>query len=64
VSSYYNAGSYAGYMAELILTGKRMVGSIPVDTLARFTLLINMKTATQLGIYPPLDLIPIAEILH
>jgi putative tryptophan/tyrosine transport system substrate-binding protein len=64
VSSYYNAGSYAGYMAELILTGKRIVGSIPVDTLARFTLLINMKTATQLGIYPPLDLIPIAEILH
>ncbi|MES2562850.1 MAG: ABC transporter substrate-binding protein [Pseudomonadota bacterium] len=64
VSSYYNAGAYAGYMAEQILTGKRTAGSIPVDTLARFTLLINMKTATRLGIYPPLDLIPIAEIIN
>jgi hypothetical protein len=25
--------------------------------------LVNMKTATQLGVYPPLDLIKIAELL-
>ena len=64
VSSYYNAGTYAGYMAEQILTGKRTTGSIPVDTLQRFTFLMNMKTAAQLGMYPPLDVVPIAELLH
>lgn len=64
VSSYYNAGAYAGYMAEQILTGKRAAGSIPIDTLQRFSLLINMKTASQLDVYPPMDLVPIAELLH
>lgn len=64
VSSYYNAGAYAGYKAELILTGKRTAGEIPVDTLQRFTLLVNMKTAIRLDVYPPLDLVPIAELIH
>lgn len=64
VSSYYNAGAYAGYKAEQILTGKKSAGSIPIDTLQRFTLLVNMNTAGQLGIYPPMDLVPIAELVH
>lgn len=64
VAAYYNAGSYAGYKAEQILTGKRAVSTIPVDTLQRFTLLINMKTAARLSLYPPMDLVPIAELLH
>ncbi len=64
VSSYYNAGAYAGYKAEQILSGKQAVGSIPIDTLQRFTLLVNMNTGGKLGLYPPLDLIPIAELLR
>ncbi len=64
VSSYYNAGAYAGYKAEQILTGKKPAGSIPIDTLQRFTLLVNMNTAGQLGVYPPMDLVPIAELLR
>ncbi len=64
VSSYYNAGTYAGYMAEQIIVGKKSAGSIPVDTLQRFTLLMNMSSATELGVYPPLDLIPIAELVR
>ena len=63
VSSYYNAGAYAGYKAEQILTGKRSAASIPIDTLQRFTLLVNMITADQLGLYPPLDLVPIADFV-
>jgi putative ABC transport system substrate-binding protein len=64
VSSYYNAGAYAGYKAEQILSGKQVIGNIPIDTLQRFTLLVNMNTGGKLELYPPLDLIPIAELLR
>ena len=63
VSNYSNAGAFAGYKAEQILVGKAAVGKIPIDTLQRFALVVNMKTAIQLGVYPPLDLIKIAELL-
>jgi putative ABC transport system substrate-binding protein len=63
VSNYSNAGAFAGYKAEQILLGKAAAGKIPIETLQRFTLVINMKSAIQLGVYPPLDLIKIAELL-
>ena len=63
VSNYSNAGAFAGYKAEQILLGKATAGKIPIETLQRFALVVNMKTATKLGIYPPLDLIKIAELL-
>jgi putative ABC transport system substrate-binding protein len=63
VSNYANAGAFAGYKAEQILRGKEAVRNIPIETLQRFTLVVNMTTAVQLGIYPPLDLIKIAELL-
>jgi len=63
VTNYANAGAFAGYKAEQILRGKEAVRSIPVETLQRFTLVVKMTTAGQLGIYPPLDLIKIAELL-
>jgi putative tryptophan/tyrosine transport system substrate-binding protein len=63
VSNYSNAGDFAGYKAEQILAGKAAVGKVPIDTLQRFALVVSMKTAIQLGVYPPLDLIKIAELL-
>jgi putative ABC transport system substrate-binding protein len=63
VSNYSNAGAFAAYKAEQILTGKQPAGKIPIETLQRFALVVNMSTATQLGVYPPLDLIKIAELL-
>jgi putative ABC transport system substrate-binding protein len=63
VTNYGNAGAFAGYKAEQILRGKEAVRSIPIETLQRFTLVVNMTTAGHLGIYPPLDLIKIAELL-
>jgi putative ABC transport system substrate-binding protein len=63
VSNYSNAGAFAGYKAEQILLGKTVAGKIPIETLQRFALVVNMKAATQLGVYPPLDLIKIAELL-
>jgi putative ABC transport system substrate-binding protein len=63
VSNYYNAGAFAAHKAEQILVGKQPAGRIPIETLQRFALVVNMTTAIQLGIYPPLDLIKIAELL-
>jgi ABC-type uncharacterized transport system substrate-binding protein len=63
VSNYTNAGAFAAYKAEQILTGKEAVGKIPIETLQRFSLVVNMKAAVRLGIYPPLDLLQIAELL-
>ena len=64
VSNYANAGAFAGYKAEQILRGKEVVSNIPIETLRRFTLVVNMTTAVQLGVYPPLELIKIAELLQ
>ena len=63
VSNYSNAGAFASYKAEQILVGKQPAGRIPIETLQRFALVVNMTTAIQLGVYPPLDLIKIAELL-
>jgi putative ABC transport system substrate-binding protein len=63
VSNYYNAGAFAAHKAEQILVGKQAAGRIPIETLQRFALVVNMTTAIQLGIYPPLDVIKIAELL-
>jgi putative ABC transport system substrate-binding protein len=63
VSNYYNAGAFAAHKAEQILVAKQPAGRLPIETLQRFALVVNMSTAVQLGIYPPLDLIRIAELL-
>jgi len=63
VSNYYNAGAFAAHKAEQILVGKQPAGRLPIETLQRFALVVNMTTAFQLGLYPPLDLIRIAELL-
>ncbi|MDQ8021138.1 MAG: ABC transporter substrate-binding protein [Moraxellaceae bacterium] len=63
VSNYYNAGSFAAYKAEQILKQGRYAGDVPVETLQRFSLLINMRTARYLQIFPPLRELKFAELL-
>jgi len=36
-------------------------GSIPIQTLTRFSLLVRMSTAQRLDFYPPLSLLRYAE---
>ena len=63
VSPYYAAGQFAGFKAEQILSGKRKASELPLDTLARFTYLVNIHSARQLRRYPPLALLRYAEIV-
>ena len=63
VSRYYLVGKLAGAQAERILVGGERPEDIPVASLARFTLLIRMPVALELGIYPPLGLLRIAQVV-
>jgi putative ABC transport system substrate-binding protein len=63
VSTYSNVGELAAYKAVQILQKKTPASSIPIETLNRFTYLVNMKTAKKLGIYPPLSVMKFAELI-
>jgi putative ABC transport system substrate-binding protein len=63
VSRYYNVGQFAGYKAEQILVHKKRPEDIPIETLKRFTFIINMKTAKKLEFYPPITALKFAEVI-
>jgi putative ABC transport system substrate-binding protein len=63
-SSALGVGRFAGFKAEQILAEGRPPGAIPVETLRRFSLLINMRVARRIEAYPPLSLLNLAEIVR
>ena len=63
VSRYYSVGQLAGMKAVQILKHAQQPGRLPVETLKRFSLLINVRVARQLQMYPPLDMLNYAEVI-
>jgi len=63
VSRYYNVGQFAGYKAEQILVSRKHPKNIPIETLKRFSFIINMKTARKMGFYPPIAILKFAEVI-
>lgn len=63
VSTYANVGELAAYKADQILSKKMAPAQIPIDSLKRFTYLVNMNAARTLGIYPPLSVMKFAELI-
>lgn len=63
VSHYYNVGLFAGFKAEKILVQNVKAGDIPIDTLKRFSFLVNMETARTINFYPPIMILKFAEII-
>ncbi len=63
VSRYYSLGQLNGYKAEQILVGKVPPQDIPIETLQRFALIINMPLAKKLELYPPLGMLSYANVL-
>ena len=59
-----NIGAFAGSMAKRILVDKQTPESIPASSLQRFSLLINMRTASALTLYPPMLLLNVAEVIN
>jgi putative ABC transport system substrate-binding protein len=62
ISRYYNIGRLSGLQAERILVDRQRPQDMPIEYLSRFSLVLNMNAADALGLYPPMDILKIAEI--
>ncbi len=63
VSRYAAVGRLTARMAEQILVQKLAPAQIPIETLTRFSYIVNMTVAAELDLYPPLKVINFAEII-
>jgi len=64
VSGYENVGRLTAHKAAQILYQHVAPPQIPIETLARFSYLVNMSVASQLQMYPPLKVINYAELMR
>ena len=61
VTDYHTLGKLTALQAERILVEKRRPEDLPVARLARYKLWINIDVARELSMYPPMDMIAIAD---
>ncbi|MGR3715380.1 MAG: ABC transporter substrate-binding protein [Thermohalobaculum sp.] len=61
---YADVGRLAGMQAEKILAGGAVPGDLPVARMTDFAFVINMGVAKKLKLFPPLDLLQIAETVN
>ena len=64
VSRYYNVGQFAAYKAEQVLFKGKKVSEVPVETLKRFSFIVNMDAAKHLDLYPPITIMQTAEVVQ
>ena len=64
VSRYYNVGQLAGHKAKQILVDGVHPKDIAMETLSRFSFMVNMTTANRVDFYPPLAVLKFAEVLQ
>lgn len=62
ISRYYNIGKLTAHLATRILVGQEDPASIPIASLARYSLVLNMDVIRELEFYPPIGLLQISEI--
>ena len=63
VNKYEDVGRFTAAQALRILRDKTPPSQIPVELPRNFSYLINLPVALQLGRYPPLKLLDVAEII-
>jgi putative ABC transport system substrate-binding protein len=63
VSRYFSVGQFAGYKAEQILVQGVPPSKIPIETLSRMALQVNLPVARQLRLLPPLGFFNQAELI-
>ncbi len=64
VSGYDNVGRLTAHKALQILQHGRSPAAVRVETLARFSYLVNMQVAAALSFYPSLKVINYAELMR
>lgn len=63
ISRYYSVGQLAASKAVRILRDGASPAELPIETLKRFSLIINLPVAKQLDLYPPIEMLNYAEVL-
>jgi putative ABC transport system substrate-binding protein len=63
-SRYYSVGKLAGFQAKNILVNKIAPIDLPILSLSRYSYVINMETARKLRLYPPINVLRYAEVVH
>ncbi len=63
VSNYFTLGKLTGRQAQRILVDGADPATLPVASLSRHSLMLNMPVIRALGIFPPMRMLTIAEIL-
>lgn len=64
VARYENVGQLAALKVEQLWRDRRPAHAIRIETLTRFSYLVNMPVARRLDLYPPLKVVNYAEILR
>src|SRR5207248_3579764 len=64
VSRYHSIGQFTAFKAEQILVNRVPASKIPVETLSRFALQVNMDVAEALKLPPPLPMFNYAELIN
>lgn len=62
VADYYVVGKLTGLQAERILVDGLRPEDVPVAHLGRYKLWINMDVVHEVGLYPPVDMLSIADV--
>ena len=63
VYRYYTVGQLTGLKAAEILVHGRKPAEIAIDAPKRLSIILNMPTVRQLGAYPPMRLLGLAEVI-
>ena len=63
VSPLYAVGQFAAFKAEQILIGGKDPGEMPIETLSRFSFVVNIETAHKLKVYPPMEILRFAQFI-
>lgn len=63
ISRYHSVGQLAASKAMRILVGGEDPATIPVETLKRFSLIVNLPVAHTLQLYPPIEMLSYAEVI-
>ncbi len=63
ICRYYSVGQLTARKVEQILVEGIAPADIPIETLKRFSLIINVPVAKNLGLYPPLSMLNYAEVI-
>jgi putative ABC transport system substrate-binding protein len=62
INYYYVVGQLTGWIAEQIMVDGHDPGSMPIEQLSRYSLVINLQTALALDLPPPMLMLRVAEI--